>query len=301
MSVRVSEYQEGLTPLEFWIAYYRYPVAASLRAKITVLMGRAELTSPVPGVVHSIKVHAGDMVKVGQTLCEIRTDEPGGEDPDEHNGAAAETSKPHDDATTTAISTEDTESSVGDRPLEVVKQPSPPVEEEHQVSSAPPKTSERRPHQYAEEEVPITTGVEFSGEAAILPAAPAPAAVQHDQPVPTRRAREEEGSRKIILTSPAVRSLAGKLGLDLADIRGTGERGRITRQDVESYIATSSSASNHPESSSGQQGVSNQQHTPSPARDNRASWDEVTRVPFGRTRKVMFRALGAQAQVPHFG
>ena len=152
MSVSLSEYQGGRTPLGYWTTYYRYPVAVSLRAKTTVLMGRAELTSPVPGVVHSIKVHAGDMVKVGQTLCEIGTDEPGEEDPDEHNGVAAGTSKPHDDATSTAISIEDTESLVGDRPLDVVEQSPPPVEEEQQVSSAPPETPERRPHHYAEEE-----------------------------------------------------------------------------------------------------------------------------------------------------
>ncbi|TDQ41629.1 dihydrolipoamide acetyltransferase family protein [Aureibacillus halotolerans] len=37
--------------------------------------------------------------------------------------------------------------------------------------------------------------------------------------------------------SPAVRWLAEKEGIELSDVEGTGKRGRVTRQDVEHYIA----------------------------------------------------------------
>jgi pyruvate dehydrogenase E2 component (dihydrolipoamide acetyltransferase) len=39
-----------------------------------------------------------------------------------------------------------------------------------------------------------------------------------------------------IRTSPLVRRLARENGIDLADVRGTGAEGRITRQDIENYI-----------------------------------------------------------------
>lgn len=44
---------------------------------------------------------------------------------------------------------------------------------------------------------------------------------------------EEEKTRKRVLASPATRRLAVELGVDLAGVPGTGERGRVTRADVE--------------------------------------------------------------------
>ena len=56
-------------------------------------------------------------------------------------------------------------------------------------------------------------------------AAPAPTLVD---PPPA-----EEKTRKRVLASPATRRLAVELGVDLARVPGTGERGRVTRADVE--------------------------------------------------------------------
>ena len=58
-------------------------------------------------------------------------------------------------------------------------------------------------------------------------AAPAPAPAGSPPPA------EEEKTRKRTLASPATRRLAVELGVDLARIPGTGERGRVTRADVE--------------------------------------------------------------------
>jgi len=48
------------------------------------------------------------------------------------------------------------------------------------------------------------------------------------------------------LASPAVRQLARDKGVDLSSIRGTGERGRITRQDVEKAGKTSAPSGSPP-------------------------------------------------------
>ena len=60
---------------------------------------------------------------------------------------------------------------------------------------------------------------EDSAAPAPAPAGPSPAA--------------EQKTRKRTLASPATRRLAVELGVDLARVPGTGERGRVTRADVE--------------------------------------------------------------------
>lgn len=58
-------------------------------------------------------------------------------------------------------------------------------------------------------------------------AAPGPAPAGSPPPA------EKEKTRKRTLASPATRRLAVELGIDLARVPGTGERGRVTRADVE--------------------------------------------------------------------
>ncbi|MEK6852077.1 MAG: dihydrolipoamide acetyltransferase family protein [Candidatus Thermoplasmatota archaeon] len=68
------------------------------------------------------------------------------------------------------------------------------------------------------------------GEAAPAPAAAVPAA-KPSAPTPTPAAEAAVPSGEILAT-PAVRRLARELGIDLAAVRGTGPRGRITEEDV---------------------------------------------------------------------
>lgn len=68
-------------------------------------------------------------------------------------------------------------------------------------------------------------------------AAPAAAPAKEDAaapaPAPAEPPPAEAKTRKRALASPATRRLAVELGVDLARVPGTGERGRITRADVE--------------------------------------------------------------------
>ena len=43
-------------------------------------------------------------------------------------------------------------------------------------------------------------------------------------------------SAQLLLTSPAVRRLARELDIDLARISGSGEKGRVTKEDVKHYL-----------------------------------------------------------------
>lgn len=66
--------------------------------------------------------------------------------------------------------------------------------------------------------------------------APAPE-VEKAPPAPTPVAKPPEKAPPIGFVSPIVRKLAREHNIDLSKITGTGAGGRITRQDVEQYIA----------------------------------------------------------------
>jgi pyruvate dehydrogenase E2 component (dihydrolipoamide acetyltransferase) len=63
------------------------------------------------------------------------------------------------------------------------------------------------------------------------PAAPAPAAASGPGPAPSRPAGER------IHSSPLVRRMAKEHGIDLGSVPGTGAGGRISKQDIEAYLA----------------------------------------------------------------
>ncbi|HZT29086.1 MAG TPA: 2-oxoglutarate dehydrogenase, E2 component, dihydrolipoamide succinyltransferase [Bryobacteraceae bacterium] len=77
--------------------------------------------------------------------------------------------------------------------------------------------------------------------AAPPPPAPAPAtpAVQAPPPPPPAAAQPAEVSGPL---SPLVRRMAREYNIDLSRVKGTGAGGRITKQDVESYLAQQQAA-----------------------------------------------------------
>jgi 2-oxoglutarate dehydrogenase E2 component (dihydrolipoamide succinyltransferase) len=68
--------------------------------------------------------------------------------------------------------------------------------------------------------------------AAEAPAAPAPAAAPAPVPAAPAAPAQMAGGGEDAQTSPAVRTLAADNNLDLAQIRGSGPNGRITKEDV---------------------------------------------------------------------
>ena len=68
--------------------------------------------------------------------------------------------------------------------------------------------------------------------------APAPEA---PAPVPARAAepgklREEEAPAAAVYAGPMVRQFARELGVDLRNVKGSGDKGRVTREDVQGYV-----------------------------------------------------------------
>ncbi|MCB0327019.1 MAG: E3 binding domain-containing protein, partial [Bdellovibrionales bacterium] len=50
------------------------------------------------------------------------------------------------------------------------------------------------------------------------------------------------GDPSLVLASPATRKLAREKGIDLYEVKGTGDHGRVTLEDVKSFTGTSPSA-----------------------------------------------------------
>ena len=82
------------------------------------------------------------------------------------------------------------------------------------------------------------------GSAAPAAAAPIPAAVaqkaapiEKPSPAPQLAKAEAPADFTGVNAGPAVRRLARELGLDLKDIKGSGEKGRITREDVKGSLS----------------------------------------------------------------
>jgi 2-oxoisovalerate dehydrogenase E2 component (dihydrolipoyl transacylase) len=76
-------------------------------------------------------------------------------------------------------------------------------------------------------------------EPAVAAAAMAPAATAvAPAKVPAERSSRTNPEDRARFYSPAVMRLAGEHGIDLSEVSGTGIGGRITRKDVESYVAS---------------------------------------------------------------
>jgi 2-oxoisovalerate dehydrogenase E2 component (dihydrolipoyl transacylase) len=223
-------------------------------------MTRVELTSPTIGVVKRLGAAEGVVLKVGEVVCDIETEgesEEVSENPKEPDAEKPEpTSKP---------------------------EPTPVKEEDTKEDESL--------HQSRDDILDNSGGAQFSGEAAMLPSPPP--APTHSHHVPREERREKQPwseLRKIVKASPAVRTLAARMGIELVDVKGSGEGGRVLRDDLTSHSASASHF----------EGSESRNEVEMGARD-RGEIPEVTRVEFGRTRKVMYRAMGDMGQVPHFG
>ncbi len=127
-------------------------------------------------------------------------------------------------------------------------------------------------------------GTEMPSESGALPSPPAPALAS---PPPPQTAPAAPTAAPTGPASPAVRKLARELGVDLASVRGTGPRGRLTQDDVKArakaLLAISPVASGP---------------TSRPLPDF-SRWGAVRREPFTTVRRLTAEAMAhAWATVP---
>ena len=253
-----------------------------------------ELTSPVIGVVKRLGADEGVVVKVGELICDIETDSVSADEETSHQAPAESTNAPSENDHSASTREDSIESREGKADAST---------ERHDPTPAPARETRESDHELEDSSLfasrdstmdMANSGAQFSGEAAMLPSAPPPRRPHHhdtsSQAVPERKEGKSWGElKRIVKASPAVRTLAARMDVDLSQVRGTGDGGRVTGDDIRQHAAGTSSGL-------GSGGV-----RPPVKEMARESVDKSTRVDFGRTRKVMYRAMGDMGQVPHFG
>lgn len=163
-----------------------------------------DVPAPVAGRVLSIKVAVGDKVAQGRLLLTVEATEP-------EEAAPASTAPAVTAPAVTAPASVPATPAVPAAPTESASQPPVPV--------AP-----------AVKSPPVTGGDAYG----------------FNSPDPGPRTLEPPGSRQILVeagariyASPALRKFARELGVDLAQVEGSGRKQRITREDVTAWVKRS--------------------------------------------------------------
>jgi len=191
----------------------------------------------------------GDRVERDEPLFEISTDKVDAEIPSPAAGTLTEIRFKEGD--TVEINTT---VAVLDGGAAATAEPTAPTDQ-----SAPAKAEEAKPDpapQQPQVEAAAATEAEVPTKAAPAPpakpeAAPAPAATKSEPPPATsaqpstsgngRKAETAEDLRRT-KSSPLVRRIAQEHGVDIAGLEGTGMSGRVTKNDILSYIESGSPA-----------------------------------------------------------
>jgi pyruvate/2-oxoglutarate dehydrogenase complex dihydrolipoamide acyltransferase (E2) component len=191
------------------------------------------------GDVIDVLVKEGDVIEKDQGIVELETDKATVEVPSTHAGKVTKVLVKTGQSVPIGAALIALETGAAAASKEPARQESPaeskPVEEES-AQEAPPEEREEAPPQ--EEPPPQEEVAEEEDEQQQQARAPAkPAAKSASSPrKPVVRAaqavRTAGGSEAHIPAGPAVRRFAREVGVDLAGLTGSGESGRITREDV---------------------------------------------------------------------
>ena len=167
-----------------------------------------EVPSPAAGTILEILVNEGDTVSVGTPMVVI--------------GAEGEAAPSAEEKPAETESPEETPAAE-EKPAE----PEPPAEEQKPSEPAP---AEKAPAEKA-----------LAEEEKVAEPAPAEAEKQSEPSEPDVDAffaEPDETQSKPNLLSPVVRKLIRENEVDVSQLTGTGDGGRITRKDVEAYLAS---------------------------------------------------------------
>jgi pyruvate dehydrogenase E2 component (dihydrolipoamide acetyltransferase) len=235
---KLPDVGEGLTEADI-VAWHVSPgdrVALNqVIVEIETAKAVVELPSPYEGVVTGLLVDEGATVDVGTPIIAVEVsdgaDEAGGGTGPAATGTSA-TSTP--DIGTPAISTPAGAGS----PLQVAFEPgihgspAPKIERQAVLVGYGVKlgTTKRRQRKGGAAR-PGSDGGPAAGAAGAAPADAAPAEPAH---APTPGGNGEAGTRPA--AKPPVRKMAKDLGIDLAEVAGSGPGGTITREDVQAAV-----------------------------------------------------------------
>lgn len=211
------------------------------------------------GVIAAWRKQVGDQVSRGDVVADIETDK------------AIMELEAYDDGVLEKILVAEGETVPIGTPIAVLGDGSGVSSEPEPAPSAP---SEQSAEDTAEQSAPRTNGV------------PAPTEAPVAQP------QQDAGAPPKPKASPLAKAVARELGVNLADVQGTGPGGRIIRADVEAAAEQQQAA----------QPAAQQPAQPAPAAAQPVrDIEDVEEVPLSRIRKVTAKRLTeSKQQAPHF-
>ena len=234
------------------------------------------------GTLISWKKKKGDKVSAGDVIAEIETDK-----------ATMEWESPEDGTLTEIYVEEGGKVEVGQRiafigeegeaaPKEEKKapekKPEAPKKEEAKTSEEPKRATEKPAPAKAKERETTPPQEPMEGRAPSRPK-PSPAAAREEKTA-------EEGRVK---ASPVARRIAAELGVDLANVKGTGPEGRVTETDVRAASKSVAAVADRGDAKA----------QPKPAPSIKAG--EGARINLSGMRKgIAERLVQSKAPVPHF-
>ena len=189
------------------------------------------------GDVLEIFVSVGDVIAAGQDIVEMETDKATVPVPSEVAGKVAKIVVAEGDTVPIGGALIEVEAAAGapapaePAPVPAESAPAPVAESAPEPTPAPAPTPAPEPAAVAP--APVAPAPVAPAPVAPAPATPAPAA-------PAPAAAPAAGG--VIPAGPAVRRFAREVGVDLGRVQGTGEGGRITREDILSAVRSASQA-----------------------------------------------------------
>ena len=123
---------------------------------------------------------------------------------------------------------------------------------------------------------------------------PTATATSNNTDQPLKQTESDDSTNERMKASPLAKKLAADKGIDLNKVNGTGDNGRITKKDIDSYVPTASSA------------VQASSSTPQTAKATAPTFiangeEGYTDTPLTQMRKVIARRLGeSKFTAPHF-
>ena len=231
------------------------------------------------GDVASVLVAEGDMIAAEQDILEIETDKAVVPVPSTAGGRVAKVHVKSGDAINVGavLITIDTDGAA-EQPAAAPAATKPEATE----TAPPPAEATPAPEKPAPVEAPAPA-------AAVAPAAPS------DPPIPAVK-HEAADAQPSAPAGPATRRLARELGVDINRVRGTGEGGRITREDVIAAVRSNRGTA----AASSDDGSSVAKVATPSGRDDSDDWGGLRREPLSKIRKtIAARMVESATTIPH--
>jgi pyruvate dehydrogenase E2 component (dihydrolipoamide acetyltransferase) len=199
-----------------------------------------------------VYVSEGDTIEKEQAICQIETGKATLDVPSPHAGKVVKLHiKPGQSVPVGAVLIS----------VETAAEPAPAAEPKGEVPKQEPTKQEATMEEPKRQEKPTAAQPKPKQEAAKeSPApqprsAPAPKPSPAPQPVATAQRSAPTGDDATVAAGPAVRRFAREVGVDLHDVQGTGEGGRITRDDVLRVVRGQNQGQTAPAARSGGNGA----------------------------------------------